>query len=357
MLALLLEVNYKEEVHMEQINSKYYKMKEIVTNLNLPKYRYEQILKAIFTQRKEQFSEMNALPAMLREALIREFGEHVNSAKPVVSQKSKQSNKLLFELTDGEHIEAIGLFYRKGWESFCISSQCGCGFGCSFCATGTAGLMRNLTADEITDQLLYFYQIGHKLDSVSFMGMGEAFANPHLFDGLALLTDSNLFGLSQRRITVSTIGFIPEIKKLTRSYPQINLAFSLHSPFDEQRSSIMPVNKRYPLQEVMETLDEHIRQTGRKVFLAYIMLHGINDTEEHAKALAELVQKRAVGKQLYHIDLIPYNNTDKTSRNYHATERKKIRNFQDILRMHGIHVTIRTQFGGDIDAACGQLYC
>jgi 23S rRNA (adenine-C8)-methyltransferase len=119
----------------------------------------------------------------------------------------------------------------------------------------------------------------------------------------------------------------------------------------------MPVNKRYPLQEVMETLDEHIRQTGRKVFLAYIMLHGINDTEEHAKALAELVQKRAVGKQLYHIDLIPYNNTDKTSRRYQATERKKIRYFQDILRMHGIHVTIRTQFGGDIDAACGQLYC
>ncbi len=108
---------------MEQINSKYYKMKEIVTNLDLPKYRYEQILKAIFTQRKEQFSEMNALPAMLREALIREFGEHVNSAKPVVSQKSKESNKLSFELTDGEHIEAIGLFYRKGWESFCISSQ------------------------------------------------------------------------------------------------------------------------------------------------------------------------------------------------------------------------------------------
>lgn len=143
---------------MEQINSKYYKMKEIVTNLNLPDYRYEQILKAIFTQRKERFSEMNILPVMLREVLIQEFGEYVNSAKKVISQKSKQADKLLFELTDGERIEAIGLFYRKGWESFCISSQCGCGFGCSFCATGTAGLIRNMTADEITDQLLYFYQ-------------------------------------------------------------------------------------------------------------------------------------------------------------------------------------------------------
>lgn len=342
---------------MEQMNSKYYKMKEIVTDLNLPEYRYEQILKAIFTQRKEQFSEMNILPVRLREALIREFGEYVNSAKPVIAQKSKQSDKLLFELTDGEHIEAIGLFYRKGWESFCISSQCGCGFGCSFCATGTAGLIRNLSADEMTDQLLYFYQKGHKLDSVSFMGMGEAFANPHLFDGLAQLTDSNLFGLSQRRITVSTIGFIPGIKKLTRSYPQINLAFSLHSPFDEQRSSIMPVNERYPLREVMNTLDEHIRQTGRKVFLAYIMLQGINDTEEHAKALAELVKNRDVGRQLYHIDLIPYNITDKTSKRYQSTERKKIKIFQNILRMQGIQVTVRTQFGGDIDAACGQLYC
>ncbi len=342
---------------MEQMNSKYYKMKEIVTGLNLPEYRYEQILKAIFTQRKEQFSEMNILPVRLREALIREFGEYVNSAKPVIAQKSKQSDKLLFELADGEHIEAIGLFYRKGWESFCISSQCGCGFGCSFCATGTAGLIRNLSADEMTDQLLYFYQKGHKLDSVSFMGMGEAFANPHLFDGLAQLTDSNLFGLSQRRITVSTIGFIPGIKKLTRSYPQINLAFSLHSPFDEQRSSIMPVNERYPLREVMNTLDEHIRQTGRKVFLAYIMLQGINDTEEHAKALAELVKNRDVGRQLYHIDLIPYNITDKTSKRYQSTERKKIKIFQNILRMQGIQVTVRTQFGGDIDAACGQLYC
>lgn len=342
---------------MEQINSKYYKMKEIVTNLNLPDYRYEQILKAIFTQRKERFSEMNILPVMLREVLIQEFGEYVNSAKKVISQKSKQADKLLFELTDGERIEAIGLFYRKGWESFCISSQCGCGFGCSFCATGTAGLIRNMTADEITDQLLYFYQKGHKLDSISFMGMGEAFANPHLFDALALLTDRNLFGLSQRRITISTIGFIPGIKKLALNYPQINLAFSLHSPFDDQRSSIMPVNKIYPLQEVMYTLDEHIRRTGRKVFIAYIMLNGVNDTEEHAKALAELVQRRDVGKQLYHIDLIPYNNTDKTSRRYHTTERKKIRSFQNILMMHGIQVTVRTQFGGEIDAACGQLHC
>lgn len=342
---------------MEQINSKYYKMKEIVTNLNLPDYRYEQILKAIFTQRKERFSEMNILPAMLREVLIQEFGEYVNSAKTVISQKSKQADKLLFELTDGERIEAIGLFYKKGWESFCISSQCGCGFGCSFCATGTAGFIRNMTADEITDQLLYFYQKGHKLDSISFMGMGEAFANPHLFDGLALLTDRNLFGLNQRRITISTIGFIPGIKKLALNYPQINLTFSLHSPFDDQRSSIMPVNKRYPLQEVMYTLDEHIRQTGRKVFIAYIMLNGVNDTEEHAKALAELVQSRDVGKQLYHIDLIPYNNTDKTSSRYYATERKKIRSFQNILMMQGIQVTVRTQFGGEIDAACGQLHC
>lgn len=342
---------------MEQINSKYYKMKEIVTNLNLPDYRYEQILKAIFTQRKERFSEMNILPAMLREVLIQEFGEYVNSAKTVISQKSKQADKLLFELTDGERIEAIGLFYKKGWESFCISSQCGCGFGCSFCATGTAGFIRNMTADEITDQLLYFYQKGHKLDSISFMGMGEAFANPHLFDGLALLTDRNLFGLNQRRITISTIGFIPGIKKLALNYPQINLTFSLHSPFDDQRSSIMPVNKRYPLQEVMYTLDEHIRQTGRKVFIAYIMLNGVNDTEEHAKALAELVQSRDVGKQLYHIDLIPYNNTDKTSSRYYATERKKIRSFQNILMMQGIQGTVRTQFGGEIDAACGQLHC
>ncbi|MDZ5000512.1 23S rRNA (adenine(2503)-C(8))-methyltransferase ClbB, partial [Clostridium perfringens] len=142
---------------MKQTKTKYGKMKQIVSDLKLPDYRYEQLTKAIFHQRIGDFDDMHILPKTLRMALVNEFGNNVSSVIPIFLQNSKQTQKLLFELNDGERIEAVGLKYKQGWESFCISSQCGCGFGCRFCATGSAGFKRNLTADEITDQLLYFY--------------------------------------------------------------------------------------------------------------------------------------------------------------------------------------------------------
>jgi len=339
---------------VNQTKTKYEKMKQIVSNLKLPDYRYEQLTKAIFHQRIASFDNMYILPKALRKALIIEFGNCVSSAKPVFIQDSKQAEKLLFELSDGEKIEAVGLKYKQGWESFCISTQCGCGFGCRFCATGSAGLKRNLTADEITDQLLYFLFNNHKLNSVSFMGMGEAFANPELFDAVKILTDQSLFGLGQRRITISTIGIIPGIQRLTKEFPQVNLAFSLHSPFDKQRSHLMPVNKRFPLNEVMKTLDEHIIHTGRRVFIAYIMLEGINDTKDHAEAIVGLLKNRGSWGHLYHIDLIPYNSTDKTTLKFQSSS--AIKQFSSVIKKAGISVTIRTQFGSEISAACGQLH-
>ncbi|WP_304341670.1 Cfr family 23S rRNA (adenine(2503)-C(8))-methyltransferase [Metaclostridioides mangenotii] len=339
---------------MKQTRTKYEIMKQIVSNLTLPDYRYEQLTNAIFHQRIASFDNMHILPKALRLALINEFGNSVSSIKPVFIQDSKQAEKLLFELTDGERIEAVGLKYKQGWESFCISTQCGCGFGCRFCATGSAGFNRNLTADEITDQLLYFLFNSHRLNSVSFMGMGEAFANPELFDAVKILTDQSLFGLGQRRITISTIGIIPGIHRLTKEFPQVNLAFSLHSPFDKQRSDLMPVNKRFPLNEVMKTLDEHIIHTGRRVFIAYIMLEGINDTKDHAEAVVGLLKNRGSWGHLYHIDLIPYNSTDKTTFKFQSSS--AIKQFCGTLKKAGISVTIRTQFGSEISAACGQLH-
>lgn len=276
---------------MKQTKTKYGKMKQIISNLKLPDYRYEQLTKAIFHQKIDNFDDMHILPKALRIALVNEFGNNVSSVIPVFSQDSKQAQKLLFELTDGERIEAVGLKYKQGWESFCISSQCGCGFGCRFCATGSAGFKRNLTADEITDQLLYLYFNDHRLNSISFMGMGEALANPELFDAVKILTDQNLFGLSQRRITISTVGIIPGIQRLTKDFPQVNLAFSLHSPFESQRSDLMPINKKFPLNGVMKTLDEHIIHTGRRVFIAYIMLEGVNDSKEHARGSCKFIEK------------------------------------------------------------------
>lgn len=336
--------------------TKYEAMKQLVADMKLPNYRYEQIIKAIFSQRITTFERMNTLPLELRTSLINTLGPSVCCTVPVACQTSGQANKILFSLPDGSRAETVSLHYKKGWESFCISSQCGCGFDCQFCATGTLGHQRNMTADEITDQLLYFYLNGHKLNSISFMGMGEPFANPNLFNALNILTASSLFGLSQRRITISTIGIIPGIRRLAQEFPQINLAFSLHSPFEKQRSELMPVNRSFPLREVMEALDGHIRHTGRRLFLAYIMLNGINDSLDHAKALVQLLQNRGPLAHLYHVDLIPYNATDKTSRKFTSSDKSTTKKFLDILHSNGISAAIRTQFGSDISAACGQLY-
>ncbi|MBU5439525.1 Cfr family 23S rRNA (adenine(2503)-C(8))-methyltransferase [Tissierella sp. MSJ-40] len=340
---------------MKKTKTKYEKIEQIISNLNLPYYRYVQFTKAIFHQRIDNFDDMHMLPKALRTALIDEFGNNVSSVIPVFLQSSKQAQKLLFELYDGERVEAIGLQYKQGWESFCISSQCGCSFGCRFCATGSDGFKRNLTADEITDQLLYFYFNGHRLNSISFMGMGEPFANPEIFNALKILTDQSLFKLSQRRITISTVGIIPGIQRLTKEFTQVNLAFSLHSPFGSQRSDLMPINKKFPLYEVMKALDDHIIHTGRRVFIAYIMLEGINDSKEHAKAVVDLLKNRGSWKYLYHIDLIPYNFTEKTFFKFKSSS--DIKQFYSILKDAGISVNVRTQFGSEISAACGQLCC
>ncbi|MBW7453614.1 Cfr family 23S rRNA (adenine(2503)-C(8))-methyltransferase [Paenibacillus sepulcri] len=336
--------------------SKYEKIQQIIAALKQPGYRYLQVTDAIFKQRIGEFEHMTMIPKFLRDELIHELGNQVSSVTPLIEKSSNQVSKILFGIAGGERIEAVRLSYKRGWESYCISSQCGCGFGCSFCATGTIGLKRNLTTDEITDQLLHFHLNGHTLDSVSFMGMGEALANPHLFDALAMLTDPQLFGLGHRRITVSTIGLLPGIHRLMKDFPQVNLTFSLHSPFDKQRSGLMPINDRFPLQEVMDALDNHIRHTGRKVYIAYILLRGINDSTEHAEAVAELLRGRGAWEHLYHVNLIPYNSTDETAQSYSQSDRNSVNKFVQILKSRGVNVTVRTQFGSDINAACGQLY-
>ncbi|WP_169089057.1 Cfr family 23S rRNA (adenine(2503)-C(8))-methyltransferase [Paenibacillus sp. PL91] len=336
--------------------SKYEKIQQIVSSLKQPGYRYLQITDAIFKQKIGEFEHMTMLPKSLRDELIKELGNNVSSVTQVLEKKSNQVSKILFAIAGGERIEAVRLSYKRGWESYCISSQCGCGFGCSFCATGTIGLKRNLTTDEITDQLLHFHLNGHALDSVSFMGMGEALANPHIFDALTILTDPQIFGLGQRRITVSTIGILPGIYKLMQEFPQVNLTFSLHSPFEAQRSELMPINSRFPLHEVMKALDSHIQYTGRKVYIAYILLRGINDSRDHAEAVADILRERGLWEHLYHVNLIPYNLSDETPQSYMQSDRNSVKMFVQILKSRGINVTVRTQFGSDINAACGQLY-
>lgn len=331
------------------------KLKDLLHTFGEPDYRYHQVLQAVFRQRTPRFSEMTTLPLALREKLSATLGDTVLTLRPVRESLSGQADKILFQLPNGGRIETVRLHYKQGWESFCVSSQCGCSFGCKFCATGAMKGQRDLTAGEIADQLLYFYLQGRELDSVSFMGMGEPFGNPHLFQALDLLTDPEWFGLSQRRITISTVGVIPGIRRLTAERPQVNLAFSLHAPTPELRLKLMPAERRWPAEQVLDALDAHIRKTNKRVFLAYILLGNQNDSPAHARALCQLLRRHSPFLPLYHVDLIPYNKTDHAKGLFRPPGRGSVELFLKTLHQAGIHCSARTQFGGDISAACGQL--
>lgn len=331
------------------------KSKELLAYWEQPDYRYRQILQAVFRQGVSRFEDIKVLPRELRQKLTQTLGETILSLRPVKESLSGQADKILFALPEGGQVEAVCLHYKKGWNSFCISSQCGCAFGCKFCATGSMGAARSLTPWEIAEQLLWFRLRGRSLDSVSFMGMGEPFANPRLFEALKLLTDPELFGMSQRRITISTVGVVPGIRRLTTEWPQVNLAYSLHAPTSELRQKLMPVENKWPMETVLDALDAHIRKTNKRVFLAYILLENRNDSPSHARALAQLLHRRPRTLPLYHVDLIPYNETDHAKALFSTPDRRRVQTFLETLRGLGISCSARAQFGADIHAACGQL--
>jgi 23S rRNA (adenine-C8)-methyltransferase len=340
----------------EMTDSKYYRLINFLRLRQEPGYRYDQILEAIFRHRIASFDRMPVLPRQLRAALKAEFGESILEIVPTHESNSRQAQKILFQLGDKERVEAVRLAYKRDWESFCISSQCGCGLGCAFCGTGVIGLKRNLTADEITDQVLFFHICGHKLDSISFMGMGEPLANPEIFAALKILTDKRLFGLSHRRLTISTVGVVPAMACLRELFPQVNLVFSLHSPFNEQRSRLVPLNRNYPIEEVMSTLNEHVNQTRRQVSIAYTLLNGINDSSAHADALISLLKRQESWNSLYHINLIRYNAAPGLFEQFAGSNRATVDRFLRRIMDAGITATLRQSFGAEINSACGQLY-
>ncbi|WP_415289363.1 23S rRNA (adenine(2503)-C(8))-methyltransferase Cfr [Brevundimonas sp. S1H14] len=336
-------------------SSKYTRIWQILRDAGAPDFRHRQIFKAIFQDRITRFSDMVALPKPLRLKLATEFGDEILSLKRVATKESEQAEKTLYALPSGERVEAVSLKFQAGWESFCISSQSGCGFGCTFCATGKLGLLRNMTADEITDQLLDFHFHGRTIDSVSFMGMGEALSNVHTFDALRLMTHPALFALSPRRITVSTIGIVPQMERLASDFPQVNLTLSLHTPFNEQRTEMMPISRKYPIPMLMEALDRHVRETRRKTYIAYVLIRGVNDTRDHAKALAKLINARFQNGRLLHVSLITFNEIASAPGSFARSKNSSARLFQNILLQNNVKTTIRASFGNDIDAACGQL--
>ena len=294
------------------------------------------------------------LPKDLRAALASEsFGR--DAIEPVTIQHSndRQTIKGLFRLHDGSEVEAVLMQHHGERNTVCISSQAGCAYACAFCSTGQAGFTRHLSATEIFDQARYFARHlaaqNRKVTNIVFMGMGEPFHNyDAVMDAVRLLNDPHGFGLGHRHITISTVGIVPKIDAFADEGIQVNLAISLHAPTDELRSSIMPVNRKWNLEELMAACRRYIAKTNRKIFFEYVMLDGVNDRPQDAEELA-----RRMRGPLYHVNVIPYNATPDAALG--ATGDERIRAFTAILEAKGVLCTVRTPMGRDIAAACGQL--
>jgi 23S rRNA (adenine2503-C2)-methyltransferase len=292
------------------------------------------------------YDEMTDLPAALRASLAQAVP--FSSLSVVDEAVSRDGTvKTLFHTADGRPVEAVLMRYRDGRRSICVSSQSGCPLTCTFCATGQMKFGRNLTESEILDQVLHFRRM-EPVDHLVFMGMGEPLLNvDNVLAAARRLPD---VGITHRRTTVSTVGWLPGIERVTECGMPLQLAFSLHAPSDALRSEIMPVNERYPLADVIAACRRHHEQTNRTVFIEYVMLAGVNDRYEQALELAELL--RAGGPRSFKVNLIPYNPTDSI---YEGSSREAIAAFQAVLAEHGVPATVRLTRGRDIAAACGQL--
>lgn len=330
---------------------------EFLASLGEPEWRLKQVLHGIYKSHRHKWHSIEGLPNGLQWRLKDRFGKYVSMWASGPLQEGDFAQKVLLRsFRDDARVEAVSLQF-KSHRSLCISSQVGCAFQCAFCATGKVGLKRQLDADEIADQALHFMQRGQKIDSVSLMGMGEPLGNPRVFDALRVLTSPELMGLSTRRMNVSTVGVIPGILKLTEDFPQVNLAFSLHSPFTEERNKLVPLNRMFPMADVFDVLDRRIRQTGRRVWICYLMLKGQNDTLEHARALVHLLKDRpSETRYLYHVNLLPYNTGHAVPDYFARAEVEGVEAFQQVLQENRVSSSFRNSFGHGIDAACGQLF-
>ena len=310
-------------------------------------FRSIQIYEGLYKKRFTTFDEMTNISKELRERLKNNFSLY--KIKLLIKQKGKDVNKYLFELEDGNKIESVLMFHNYGI-SICVSSQVGCNMTCAFCESGRLKKVRNLLAYEIVQQILLIEEdIGKRITHVVVMGIGEPFDNyDNVIRFVKIINCSKGIDIGSRHITISTCGVVPGIKKFMNEEGQVNLAISLHAPNDELRSKLMPINKAYHLDELISTIKEYIKKTNRRVTFEYIMLEGINDSEKEAKELVKLLK----GLNCY-VNLIPYNETENIG--FKRTKEWKILKFYDILKSNNICVTIRKEFGGSVDAACGQL--
>ena len=324
-------------------------LSEQVRALGLPAYRAGQIYQWLHVKRASSFDEMSSLPQSLREQLAGQFELITLRQAEVLVSAIDGTRKYLFALPDGNVIESVLMRYRHG-NSVCVSSQVGCRMGCRFCASTLDGLVRNLRPSEMLDQVYRIgLDIGERISNVVVMGSGEPLDNyDNLLRFIRLLSDECGLHISQRNITVSTCGLVPQMRKLAEEGLQITLALSLHAESDTTRRKLMPVAVRYPLSEVLDACHTYYGRTGRRVTFEYSLVRGVNDGTAQAAALARLLKD-----QHGHVNLIPVNPIKE--RDYVQSERKSVEAFKNQLEKSGINVTIRREMGRDVNGACGQL--
>ena len=313
-------------------------------------YRADQIRKWLFGKRVCSFDEMHDVPAALRVKLTEEFDLFGSTiSKHQVSNDGTE--KLLLDMRDGENVECV-LMREPKRQTVCISTQVGCAMGCVFCASGLLGVKRDLSTGEILDQILRLDRLlgpEERITNVVIMGMGEPLANlKNLTPALLTLNEKGGMGLGARRITVSTVGLPEKIDELAGLNIPFNLAVSLHAPNNELRNEIVPVNKNIRLERIMQAADDYFEKTGRRITYEYVLLSGVNDADEHARELGQLLKSRNA-----HVNLIPMNDVAPLSLTAPSSPRTE--QFANALRSWKVNVTVRKRKGADIDAACGQL--
>ncbi len=311
-------------------------------------FRAEQIFKWLYQDKVKEFDEMTNLSLQLREKLKENYT--MCNYKILKKQKSKDGTiKYLFDVLDGNAIETVLMSYHHGY-SLCVSSQIGCKMGCKFCASTGINFIRNLTSGEIVEQILAVEQDENiRISNIVFMGIGEPLDNyDNVVNAIRIINNQKGLSIGARHISISTSGLVPKIYKLAEENIQCTLSISLHASNNEKRSSMMPVNNRYPIEELMQACKDYIKKTNRRISFEYALAKDNNDNLDDAKELIKLLKG-----MLCHVNLIPINKIENGQ--FDKSSNENIMKFRDFLNDHGIVATIRRELGSDIDAACGQL--
>jgi 23S rRNA (adenine2503-C2)-methyltransferase len=354
-------------------NLDYTNFLELLKGWGLPTYRTEQIWRGLYQQYYTSPNQFTSLPTDLRNRLSENFAQPGENNQVTFSRifpervqfsSDGETQKTLFRLSSSqEHrqtmIEAVLMRYRQR-STICISTQIGCGMGCTFCATGQMGFTRHLSSGEIVEQVIYFARQlaleNQKITNIVIMGMGEPFHNyDATLQAIDRLNDAHGMDFSARRFTISTVGLVPMIRKFADEKRQVNLAISLHASNDELRTSMLPINKKYPIAELMAACKYYVLATRRRITFEWALINGTNDSPEEARRLGQLLQQLRTpeGALLVHVNAIPLNPTKEFSGQ--ATNRQRAMEFKAVLESLGIPCTVRLRRGIDIQAGCGQL--